>query len=165
MEGGQILSLLGLACLLVNVLLVQKQDGLEVVEILGSCKLVQRVLRQRHLVKLCALLLQLFVLVADHLALLLELIAQQVLQVLPQIDHLARAERGPLLPIILLIVGSRRLHLLWAAGGDAAEELVILRASQVGQNWRLLARAIVCGSSWVVVLLATSAIQTKSGLF
>ena len=92
---------MNLVSLLVDVFLVEEQDGIEVLEFLGVGKLVQRVRWQRHLVVLGALLLQLLVLISDDLALFLELVTKQVLQILPEIDHLSRAELGPLHLLLL----------------------------------------------------------------
>ena len=62
--------------LLIDVLLVEKEDYLKIVELLAWLELVKLVLLQSHLVVLRALLLELLVLVADHLAFFLELVPE-----------------------------------------------------------------------------------------
>ena len=49
-------------------------------------------LKKTYLVELSPLLLELFVFVSHNLTFFFELVAEQVLQILPQFDHLARLE-------------------------------------------------------------------------
>ena len=73
----------GPRCLLIDVLLVEEEHDLEIVELLAWLELIKLILLKSHLVELGALLLELLVLVADHLTLFLELVPEQILQVLP----------------------------------------------------------------------------------
>ena len=93
---------MNLTGLLVDVLFVEEQNGIEILEFLGVAKLIQLVCWKRDLVELCALLLQLLVLISDDLALFLELVTKQVLKVLPEVDHLSRAELGALRQLLFL---------------------------------------------------------------
>ena len=69
-------SLLRLSCLLINVLLVEQENGLELVKHLDPGKLIERILGQCDFVEFSTLLLQLLVLISDNLALLFELISE-----------------------------------------------------------------------------------------
>ena len=62
-----------------------------------------------HFVELGSLLLQLLVLVPHGLTLLLKLVPQQILKILPQINHLTRPE----LLVIFLFPSTRCIVLIW----------------------------------------------------
>ena len=76
---------------MIEVPLVEQDGNAEVREFLAR-ELIQILLFQLYLVELSTLLLELLVLVSDDLALFLELVPQQILEILPEINHLSRSE-------------------------------------------------------------------------